>query len=152
MAKLYKYVGLSKIRDDLPKKSSRQKVLSAENVREWLNTYARKPDYENVHIVTFIVSLDGFLWINERRSEHVLCANGQPPLSAGEMSFAMDDDDIIVVGVTNQSTGYCPEPSSWIAVETALSKTDIVHPVGFDPAYDFRLCDTCETINIVKDS
>ena len=50
---------------------------------------------------------------------HVACAAGGPVLSAGEITF---DDDMTVAEITNQSTGFCPEPESWPAVSDALDR------------------------------
>ena len=41
---------------------------------------------------------------------------------AGEITFTVRPGSISVTWVTNQSTGYCPEPASWPAVETALAR------------------------------
>ena len=101
--------------------------------------------------VTFVIGLDGTLRIADRRSEHVMCAEGQPVLSAGEMTFMCGNDRIFAENVTNQSTGYCPEPESWPAVALALDRIAIAHPESFDPAFVFRKCPTCSQINVIKD-
>jgi len=56
-----------------------------------------------------------------------------------------------VVEITNQSTAYCPEPSSWRAVARVLDRIGVVHPGGFTPAFEFRRCAQCWTLNVVKD-
>jgi hypothetical protein len=66
-------------------------------------------DLQNPAWFTFVVDEHGSLLIADRRSEHVACACGRPVLSAGEM-FVRGGE---VVEVSNQSTGYCPEPESW---------------------------------------
>ena len=103
-------------------------------------------------IVTFVVAWNGTILIADRRSEHVICAMGHPVLSAGEMTFAFTKERVIVERVTNQSTGYCPEPESWGAVATALDQLSIEPPSGFDPAFNFRRCSSCSQINVVKDN
>jgi hypothetical protein len=95
--------------------------------------------------------MDGSLRIADRRSEHVTCAEGQPVLSAGEMTFMCGKGRIFVVSATNQSTGYCPEPESWPAVASALDRIGLAHPESFDPAFDFRRCPSCSQINVIKD-
>src|SRR6266542_3004531 len=65
---------------------------------------------------TFVVSLDG----KPRRSEHVDCAAGQPVRAAGEVLFARDGTGWSVSEISNQSTGYCPDPDSWPALAMAL--------------------------------
>lgn len=72
-------------------------------------------------------------------------------LSAGEMTFVCDNDPIFVESVTNQSTGYCPEPESWSSVVNAMERMPVGHPECFDPAFIFRKCQSCSQINIVKD-
>src|SRR5688572_23433490 len=66
--------------------------------------------------VTYVVGVDGLLRIAHRRSEHVACAGGGDVLAAGELTATRAG----VVEVSNQSTGYCPEPESWPAVARAL--------------------------------
>jgi hypothetical protein len=41
-------------------------------------------------------------------------------LSAGEITFSRKGKSLVVSDVTNQSTGYCPEPKSWKAVKASL--------------------------------
>lgn len=102
-------------------------------------------------IATFIIDVNGRLWIADRHSEHVQCARGQSVLSAGEMTFAVEKQEVEVVAVTNQSTGYCPEPDSWAAVSAALDRIALARLAGFTVAFIFRRCDACGTKNIVKD-
>lgn len=102
--------------------------------------------------VTFVIGLDSKLRIAGRHSEHVACANGKDVLSAGEMTFICNDDQAIIVErVTNQSTGYCPEPESWLSVADALGSIPMVRPDNFEQASVFRRCTACAQINIVKD-
>ena len=88
-----------------------------------------------------------------RHSEHIACACDAPVRSAGEMTFALDRrrSSVEAVYVTNQSTGYCPEPGSWPAVAAALDAAGIARPGGFNAEMVFRRCQTCDSINIVKD-
>jgi hypothetical protein len=53
--------------------------------------------------------------------------------------------------VTNQSTGYCPEPESWPAVATALDRIGVAHPGRFTQEIVFRRCTACGERNVVKD-
>jgi hypothetical protein len=55
------------------------------------------------------------------------------------------------VSVSNQSTGYCPEPESWPAVALALRAAGLNAPDGYSPALIFRRCLACSSKNIVKD-
>ncbi len=112
---------------------------------------ARSAHWDEPVVFTFIVDADGSLWIADRHSEHVACARGGDVLSAGEMMFEVDGESVSVTDVTNQSTGYCPEPESWPAVAAALDKAGIAHPNGFTRAFLFRLCEGCGQTNIVKE-
>jgi hypothetical protein len=67
------------------------------------------------------------------------------------MTFNVKRGGVSVSWVTNQSTGYCPEPDSWAAVEAALAGAGIAAPDGFSQAFDFRRCPRCGSITIVKD-
>lgn len=53
--------------------------------------------------------------------------------------------------VTNQFTGYCPQPSGWEHVARALDAVGINHPSELDRAFEFRRCGKCETLNLIKD-
>jgi hypothetical protein len=87
-----------------------------------------------------------------RRSEHVACAGGEPVLSAGEISFARDGKRWMVNEVSNQSTGYCPDVTSWPAVAAALERAGLDHPGRFTHAVLFRRCPHCRENNIVRDN
>ena len=109
-------------------------------------------DSDGSFTVTFVVLSDG-LWVADRHSEHVACARGGPVHSAGEMTFEVDPRgrSVDVVHVTNQSTGFCPEPESWPSVAAALDAAGIAHPAGFSAEMTFRRCPKCGAMNIVKD-
>jgi hypothetical protein len=94
----------------------------------------------------------GNLRLADRHSEHVACAGGQRVRSAGEMTLVMVGEVVRVVDVTNQSTGYCPEPTSWPEVERALEGLGVAHPTSFTTSFDFRRCPACSQINLVKDA
>jgi hypothetical protein len=100
---------------------------------------------------TFVVALDGVLRLASRRSEHVALACGHDVLAAGEMTFASVERGWRVVAVTNQSTGYCPDPDCWPAVGRALDRIGVPHPGTFTDKVIFRRCPTCDERNIVRD-
>ncbi|MGB1285098.1 MAG: hypothetical protein ACPG7F_01080 [Aggregatilineales bacterium] len=145
----YSYIGSDNILKNLPESSIRMSVQSPDDILKWMDKY-HQTDYPVT--VTFIIDTQERLWINERRSEHVLCAAGGNVLSAGEMTFNLSESVPSVIAVTNQSTGYCPEPESWWIVENTLNNANIKHPGAFTMAYLFRKCENCGTKNIVKDS
>jgi hypothetical protein len=57
-----------------------------------------------------------------------------------------------VVEVTNQSTGYCPDPDSWPAVGEALDRIGVRHPGDFTDKVVFRRCPACGERNVVRDN
>ncbi|MFI9844705.1 hypothetical protein ACIHFD_47320 [Nonomuraea sp. NPDC051941] len=100
---------------------------------------------------TFVVDTDGTLRLAPRRSEHVACAAGSPVLSAGEIGFSREDGRWVVGEVSNQSTGYCPDTSSWPAVSQALDRAGLRCPSGFTNEVVFRRCLACRERNIVRE-
>lgn len=74
------------------------------------------------------------------------CAGGQDVLAAGEVVLTADS----VLSVTNQSTGYCPEPECWPVMASALARAGLRRPPTWTAAFVFRRC-TCGQINLVKD-
>jgi hypothetical protein len=70
-------------------------------------------------------------------------------LAAGEMTFRVGRT--VEVSATNQSTGYCPEPSCLEAVRAALERAGLEAPDAFEPAFEFRRCDGCASVNLVKE-
>lgn len=52
---------------------------------------------------------------------------------------------------SNLSTGYCPEPSSRTALQTALDRAKIEHTSRFTREFLFRRCPACAERNLVKD-
>jgi hypothetical protein len=66
------------------------------------------------------------------------------------MTINVRPAEVRVTWVTNQSTGYCPEPDSWPAVQAALARAGIAAPEGFSQEFLFRRCPRCGSINIIK--
>jgi hypothetical protein len=102
--------------------------------------------------LTFVVGVDGILRVADQRSEHVACAGGGEVLSAGELTAVRSGGAFAIIEVSNQSTGYCPEPESWQAVGDALDRAGIAHPGHFTFEAVFRRCPQCHERNLVKDS
>ncbi len=100
---------------------------------------------------TYVVGLDGQLRLAPRRSEHVACAGGADVLGAGEISFRRTRRGWEVHEVSNQSTGYCPDPDCWPAVAAALDRVGVARPDGFTHALVFRRCERCREINVVRE-
>jgi hypothetical protein len=129
----------------------RTQVDGADTVAKWMAAHRDQVDIEECIPATFIVDTDGSFWIADRGSEHVACARLGSVLSAGEVFFTLLGSTPSIYRITNQSTGYCPEPDSWKSVEVALSKTGIEFPYGFEPPFEFRRCTGCGTLAIVKE-
>ena len=124
--KLYRYVGPKRIADRVRHDSAGVAIRSPEDIRAWVRDTDQDVSVGSV-IATFVVDPTGLLFIADRRSEHVACAGGKLVRSAGEITFAVGDA-VEVAGVSNQSTGYCPEPESWPAVASALSQAGLAVP------------------------
>ena len=147
---MYQYIGPSDLNLLGWDTTRRMLVNEKADILAWGNsTWPARKAF--VFVATIIVDVNGSLWIADRHSEHVACARGADVLSAGEMTFEIDGGRVIVTDVTNQSTGYCPEPESWPVVAAALDKAGITHPDGFTRAFLFRLCKSCGQTNIVKE-
>jgi hypothetical protein len=146
----YAYVGPRAIAERC-RGASGIRIASSEDMRRWIAHTGQKADDVGEITATFVIDLTGTLRLADRHSEHVACAGGEDVLSAGEMTFAISDKEVLVVRVTNQSTGYCPEPESWPAVVAALARAGLTAPEGFTPAFVFRRCVRCGETSIVKD-
>lgn len=72
-------------------------------------------------------------------------------LSAGEITFAEGPGGWEATEVSNQSTGYCPEASSWPVVGRALDRAGVAHSGRFTDEFVFRRCPRCGERNVVKD-
>ena len=144
----YHYVGPSRLRDAAKSQPSGIRIASPDDLRAWLAFTQTDRSPDGTYVATFTVGVDGELLLAPRRSEHVACASGGPVLSAGEIGF---DDELTVMEISNQSTGFCPEPESCATVVTALDRIGIPHPGRFTTEVVFRLCPTCGERNIVKD-
>jgi hypothetical protein len=142
----YAYAGPFHIRDATvtPGVRGGVPIASPEDLRGWL---AGRDADERDEPFTYVVDEDETLLVAPRRSEHVACAGGEPVLAAGEITF----EGAVVVAVTNQSTGYRPDPSCWPAVASALDRAGLRHPDGFTDEFRFRRCEACGQLNIVKD-
>src|SRR5262249_29871568 len=106
---------------------------------------------DQIITATFIIDIQEQLWIADQHSEHVVCAAGEDVLAAGEITFHLADKEIAASEITNQSTGYCPDPTSWAVVAEVLDRLQIAHPAGFTTKFVFRRCAACGAINVVKD-
>lgn len=124
-------------------------IRSSEDFARWIGTVPRRDLGEPF---TYVVDTEGILRLAPRRSEHVACAAGGEVLAAGEIGFDCDSSAAwTVTEVSNQSTGYCPDPSCWPAVAAAVDRVGLSRPNGFTSEFVFRRCAECQNLNIVKD-
>lgn len=144
----YHYVGPADIRDRVASDGHGRSITSHDELIAWM---AEQPADERDEPFTFVIDTTGTLRLAPQRSEHVACAGGEPVLSAGEITFAGDREHWLVHEVSNQSTGYCPDPTSWTAVQAALARAGLDHPGAFTHPIVFRRCSQCRQRNIVKD-
>jgi hypothetical protein len=144
----YRYVGPAELLDRVAPADAVALDTSAA-LAAWLA--GREPD-ELAEPFTFVVTLGGVLRLAPRRSEHVALAGGRDVLAAGEITFSPTGSGWQVVEVTNQSTGYCPDPDSWPAVAEALNRAGVPHPGDFTDKLTFRRCPACGERNIVRDA
>lgn len=145
----YQYVGPDDIRDIAKTQSPGATIQSLDDLTAWLASSPTERTADGNWIATFTVCENKHLRLAPRRSEHVACASGGPVLSAGEITI---DVEFAIAEISNQSTGFCPEPESWPIVESVLDRIGLNHPGHFTNAVVFRLCPKCNQRNIVKDS
>ncbi|MFI1400975.1 hypothetical protein [Streptomyces sp. NPDC020681] len=145
----YRYVGPEDLRALIRTGGEGESVRSQADFDEWAS---RRTAEELAEPFTFVVDTAGALRLAPRRSEHVVCAGGEMVLSAGEISFQVESGRWAVMEVSNQSTGYCPDISSWQAVAEALDRAGVGRPSGFTHEVVFRRCLSCRQISIVREA
>ena len=151
MHKIYSYVGPESIRKRSLSAMAGVRIRSARDLKEWLCESYQFPSSGGLVAVTFVVDEQSELRVADRHSEHIACSVGRPVFSAGELFLVVSDTGIEVREASNQSTGFCPEPSSWPAVAEALDGAGILHPGRFTLEVIFRRCPRCGERNVVKD-
>ncbi|MFC4014427.1 hypothetical protein ACFOY2_44900 [Nonomuraea purpurea] len=144
----YRYVGPAEVKAAVQPDGKGQSIRSRADLDGWM---AERPAEELAEPFTFVVDTDGVLRLAPRRSEHVACAGGGLVLSAGEISFGRVGGGWEVREVSNHSTGYCPDTTSWPAVAEALGQVGLDHPSGFTQQVVFRRCTTCQEAGIVRE-
>src|SRR5262245_38567290 len=144
--RLYRYIGPKRIADRATPTPAGTPIRSAADVARWVRESGQQPGPDGCVIATFVVDAAGVLLVADRRCEHVACAGRQPVQSAGEITFRGGGRTVEVAAVSNQSTGYCPEPESWPAVVAALSAAGLEPPEGFALACQFRRCLGCGSL------
>ena len=157
--RLYRYVGPAEIALGVRAASGRGggvQVRSVADLAAWLAATRPQADAAGLLPATFLIDARGVLRLADRHAEHVACACGQPVRSAGEIFFAPTLErgatGWAVAQISNQSSGYCPEPESWPQVAAALERIPLAHPGQFTLACVFRRCPRCGQLALVKDA
>lgn len=141
---LYAYVGSARVLDAVVGQPAGAPIASKEALVAWL---AANPDALREG-ATWVIDRAGVLRLAPRRSEHVACAGDTVVRAAGEMEFARDG---AVLRVSNQSSGFCPEVTTFALLDATLSAIGVKHPEGYDPACEWRRCEACAQLVLVKD-
>lgn len=144
----YRYVGPTDVKAAIRPGGEGCPITSAADFDAWAEG---RPAVELAEPFTFVVDVEGVLRLAPRRSEHVACAGGRAVLSAGEIGFVRRAGRWAVDYVSNQSTGYCPDVTSWPAVARALDHAGLQRPDGFLHEVVFRRCPACQEHNIVRE-
>ena len=151
MGREYAYVGPKEVLVDATAGIPRSRLGAGVDFEELRRVLDLGSVRSNQLTLTFVVDVGGVLWVADRHAEHVACARGGKVLAAGELSVSEWRGGLEVIAATNQSTGYCPEPESWVALSQALDAQEIPHPNGFEYEFHFRRCTKCKTTVLVKD-
>jgi hypothetical protein len=151
MPRAYRYVGPPEIRDRAVGRPGGTEIRNPNDVLKWAIEGSEEFSSDTLLAATFVIDVRRRLLIADRRSEYVACASGGDVFSAGEIFFAKDGRTVRVAEISNQSTGYCPEPESWEVVRAVLEQIGLEHPGEFTTECVFRRCVTCGERNIVKD-
>ncbi|MBX2802229.1 MAG: hypothetical protein KTR31_31395 [Myxococcales bacterium] len=149
MTRRYRYVGPEEVRERWSTQPMGVEVTGPADVRTWATT--QRPDADGLYPATFTVDDAGVLRIEDYGHEHVACAGGGPVWAAGVLWFEIDGAQVSVQAASNQSTGFCPEPSCWEALAQALDAAGLAHPPTWSQAFTFRRCEGCGERNLVKD-
>ena len=144
----YRYIGPADLAQLVRPGFEGRAIRTSTDFSTWVE--ARR-ETEFAEPFTFVIDSRGILRLAPRRSEHVVCAGGGQVLSAGEIGFARRGTRWAVVEVSNQSTGYCPDPLSWSAVASALDRVGLARPNRFTHEVVFRRCPGCRERSVVKD-
>jgi hypothetical protein len=151
MSKVYRYVGPQQIKDRAAGQRIGIEIMRPAEVVAFALRCGESVGPRETLAATFVVDRAERLLVADRRSEHVACAGSSEVLAAGEIFFGFHRDGVRVDEITNQSTGFCPEPESWEVVERVLDRIGLDHPGGFTTVCVFRKCSACGERTIVKD-
>lgn len=143
MGRLFPYRGPSRL---VPASGARPAGVVVETALQFADL-ADDPSQERLGdgsvAFTYVVDQSNSLRVANRRSEHVVCAGGEPVLAAGELFVTPGRKGSWVVRASNFSNGYMPSEDSFMALKLALERARLPAPKGFDPAIAYRYCGRC---------
>lgn len=145
---MYVYTGPAELTALAHPESGGARINTPSDMESWSS--AQSPE-DLAAPFTYVVDRQTRLRLAPRRSEHVVCASGEPVLGAGEITFDRDAGRWTVAEITNLSTGYCPDVTSWDAVARSLERAGLGHPGGFTHEVVFRRCVACREVNVVRE-
>lgn len=151
MSRLYRYQGPQSIAQAVAGHPEGSPIRSMTDLEQWIHNTNQQVKNWGTIAATFVITQEGLLSLADRHSEHVACAGGKAVRSAGESFFARSQAGWAVCEVSNQSTGYCPEPASWLEVAAALEQIPLPHPGSFTHVVQFRRCPVCRQLNLIKE-
>ena len=141
----YLHVGGGFESGDESPRCRRTRIAEMESLRDYLA--ATEED-----VSTFIVDTAGVLWLADRGLTHAAVARGFPVLAAGEIAFDRNTRTSDISYSSNHSTSYCPELASWDGLVLALDRASLPTEMNsYSAKFIFRRCESCNTINIVKE-
>jgi hypothetical protein len=143
----YQYVGPRNLLELANADVARCEPRNPADLLNWLSTHSLSPPVT----LTFVVTVQGQLRVSPRHAEHVACARAEPVRAAGELELGLSAGLPSVLGITNQSTGYCPEPACFPEVVAALGRAGFRAPGALAHEFLFRRCPKCRGISIVKE-
>jgi hypothetical protein len=146
--RLYRYVGPLEALAGVPASVSGTRLGARYAFESWV---AGRTEVELREPFTYVVDRDETLLLAPRQTEHVVCARGQLVRGAGELTFASSPGGWRVTTVSNRSTNYCPDITSWPAVARALDHLGLAHPGRFTDEVTYRRCPRCAEINVRED-
>jgi len=85
---------------------------------------------------TYVIDLEGTMYVGGILNEHVQVAQGSDVLAAGEIKIENKDDSWRVDYINNRSNSYFPAPSSFVWADRFFKKSNVVfNKTGFDEIF-----------------
>jgi hypothetical protein len=140
MAREYGYVGSPTARERAREAPPGAIISDRASLARWLRANADAL----LEGATYVVDRRGSLRLAPRRSEHVACAGEPWVLAAGEVEFG--DGGASLARLSNQSSGFCPEPETLGLVQEVFATLGLQSPGRFDPECHWRRCECGQVV------